>query len=226
MRKLGFDNIKRSMLGSTESPSRLRMRIALILLVLVIAAASGVMTGRWVVRGQDSPEDLIRMDEYLGLGERTGLAGKLLLRAEPSEYTVNADVPIRIKLVLTNSGKRSLTLNSWFQPAPADLRSNQLPIKVKIFKEGNKLPYHGNALLLTPHTKKDFFTLGPGKSRDIYVDLRSGSNTWDMASPGLYTAEIWYETYLTGKYVGVDAWTGMTNHVVVQIQVGTSRGSK
>ena len=77
-------------------------------------------------------------------------------------------------------------------------------------------------VLRTAAQKQDFRKLGPGRSLDITVgDLSEPARigVWDMSSPGVYNVEIWYETYLTGRYIGVHAWTGMTNHVVVQVTV-------
>ena len=201
------------------------LKFGLVLLVLVIAAAAGVFFGnrcadRWAQR-RAATERLRRMDESVGLGPRTGLTGELELQVSSVKLAVYPGRPINIRLTLTNRTSKPMILNGWLTPAPVGLDSNQLPFKLVVSRAGQKVAFRGNAVLFPPHAKKDFFKLDPGQSREIPMELPRcpGIGGWDMSAPGDYSIEIWYETYLTGKYVGVDAWTGMTNHVVVQVTV-------
>ena len=214
-----------------ESDSRCRYyRLGLILLVLVIAGFAGVWAGnkladkRAVANKQNN--EARRLDENLGLGQRTGLTGDLDLKAAPIKLTVDSGKPVKVVLTLTNKTRKLLMLNDWFTPAPADFKSNQLPFKVIVSKSGHKVPFLGNIALFPPHAKKDFLRLNAGKSKMITVELSNyhGIGRWDMTASGNYTIELWYETYLTGKYVGVNAWTGMTNHVILQVTVRPQEG--
>lgn len=205
-------------------------RLGLILLVLVIAGVAGVWTGnkladkRAVTNKQNN--EARRLDEDLGLGQRSGLTGDLDLKVDQIKLTVDSGKPVKVVLTLTNKTRKLLMLNDWFTPAPADFKSNQLPFKVIVSKAGRKVPFLGNAIIYPPHTKKDFLKIEPGKSKSIPVELSRypGIGRWDMTASGNYTIELWYETYLTGKYVGVNAWTGMTNHVIMQVTVRPQNG--
>jgi len=196
--------------------------LGLALLVMIVAAVTGIRTGNWIVHRRAVADEARRVDEYVGLGERTGLTGELELQVEPRSMTIAAGQPIKIELTLINKTPKTILLNSWFWEAPAEFRSNQLPFKVIVTRSGKTVGFRGNVPLFPPHTKRDFRELGPGQSLPIEVaDLSKTPRigTWDMSSPGVYRVEIWYETYLTGRYIGVHAWTGMTNHVVVQVTV-------
>jgi len=195
-------------------------RFALILAILAFAGVAGVLVGNSLA-GRDSVRDEAgRIDEYQGLGERTGLTGELALAVEPMSLAVQTGQPITVNLNLTNTTRKKMILNGWLTPVPAELNSNQMPIQVQVSREGRKVGFQGNSILLPPHTEDDFFVLEPGKSKVVQVDLsRTASGVWNVREPGDYAFEVWYETYLTGKYVGVKAWTGMTNHVVVQVRV-------
>lgn len=196
--------------------------LGLALLVMILAAVAGIRTGNWIVHRRAVAEEARRVDEYVGLGERTGLTGELELQVEPRSMTVAAGQPIKIEIALINRTPKTIRLNSWLSQAPAEFRSNQLPFKVIVTKAGKPVAFQGNIPLFPPHTKRDFRELGPGQSLPIEVADLSKSvkiGKWDMSSPGVYRVEIWYETYLTGRYIGVQAWTGMTNHVVVQVTV-------
>jgi uncharacterized cupredoxin-like copper-binding protein len=189
--------------------------------VAAVAIAFGMLFGNWVSNHRKSSADLQRVDEYLGLGERTGLTGNITLQVDPCNLEVKAGEPAKVRLILKNEGHSRAYLNGWLDPTPANLGNNQFPIKVSITRDKEKIHYQGNFLLPPPHSNKDFFTLDPGKSREISVDLSrcAGNGRWEMFSPGIYTVEVWYETYLTGRYIGINAWTGTTNHVIVQIKV-------
>ena len=196
--------------------------LGLALLVIVVAAVAGIRAGNWMVHRRAVADEARRIDEYVGLGERTGLTGDLELQVEPRSMTIAVGQPIKINLTLINKTPKPMMLNSWFVEAPAEFRSNQLPFKVIVTKSGKTVGFRGNVPLSPPHEKQDFRRLGPGESLAITVgDLSKPSRigTWDMSSPGVYNVEIWYETYLSGHYIGVHAWTGMTNHVVVQVTV-------
>lgn len=161
------------------------------------------------------------MDEYTGLGDRTGIAGDLALFVQPMRLSIKPGQPVKVRLVLTNKGKRPMFLSKRLSPAPAAYESNQLPLKVTVTRNGLPVEYRGDPVLYPPHTKRDFFRLDPGRSRHLTVDLSAGpqGGRWDMSAPGEYVVEAWYETYLTGRYIGVNAWTGMSNHVVLQVTV-------
>lgn len=212
---------------NTKRPSGSH-RVLLILLVVLTALVGGILTGNWIAERHKVPADRQRMDEYLGFGERTSLTGQVTLQVDPRSLSITAGQPAKVKLTLTNKGKSPVRLNDWLEPAPASLLSNQFPFKVNVTKDGRRVRYQGNYVLPLPHTRKDFFALSPGKSKDILVDLSvgAGNGRWDMSSPGIYTVEVWYETYLTGRYIDVDAWTGTTNHVIVQISVAAAEGKK
>jgi hypothetical protein len=211
--------------NTAERPTRTRRipprTLALILLVAILAAVGGIIAGNWIFRRHAAAQESARLDEYVGLAEHTGLAGELDLQVNPVSLTVPPGKPAKVMLTLTNRTTRPMTLNGWLTPAPALYQSNQLPFKVQITKNGRPVRYTGNSVLYPPHTKKDFFVLQPGQSKQIVTDLSRGTDDgkWDMSKPGVYTAEAWYETYLTGRYIGVHAWTGMTNHVIVKIIV-------
>jgi hypothetical protein len=196
--------------------------LGLALLVIVVAAVAGIRAGNWIVHRRAVADEARRVDEYVGLGERTGLTGELELQVEPRSVTIAAGQPIKIELTLINKTPKPMMLNSWFSEAPAEFRSNQVPFKVIVTKAGKTVAFRGNIPLFPPHEKRDFRRFGPGKSLAITVaDLSRPARigTWDMSTPGVYSIEIWYETYLTGRHIGVNAWTGMTNHVVVQVTV-------
>lgn len=194
---------------------------ALILAALIAAGIGGVWTGNRLADRRAALDEEIRMDEYVGLGARTGLTTDLALLVDPLSLMVRPGEQIRVNLTLVNRGSRMVKLNGWLVPAPADFESNQLPFKVAVTKDGRRVGYSGNAVLLPPHTKKDFFALRPGERKVISVALSHGPNNgrWDTSTPGDYTFEVWYETYLTGRYVGVNALTGMTNHVIVKVTI-------
>ncbi|HUV05120.1 MAG TPA: hypothetical protein VMX94_08430 [Armatimonadota bacterium] len=196
-------------------------KYGLILLAFLAAGVGGVWTGNWLADRRAALEDKIRMDEYLGLGTRTGLTTDVGLLVDPLSLAVRPSREVKVNLTLVNRGRRTVKLNGWFTPAPAYFESNQLPFKVIVTRDGRSVPYRGNAALFPPHTKKDFVTLRPGERRLIPVDLSRGpgNGRWDLSAPGDYTLEVWYETYLTGRCVGVEALTGMTNHVIVKVTV-------
>ncbi len=58
------------------------------------------------------------------------------------------------------------------------------------------------------------------------IDLLNPGNrgSWEMSAPGTYEIAVRYETYLSGKWIGVKAWTGMTSPVVVSVRVQARRG--
>lgn len=189
--------------------------------ILLIGAIGGIVVGMLLSRPDAKEEKLRRIDEYTGLGERTGLTGDLALTVDPVSLTVVQVRPIRVRLVLENRTARTLVLNGWLTPAPADFNISQLPFKVRVTAGGRPVPFRGSPLLFPPHTKKDFFKLRPGERKTVSVDLAGspGIGKWDLSAPGEYAFEVWYETYLTGRYIDVNAWTGMTNHVIVQVTV-------
>lgn len=202
-----------------------KWNIALILLVVITAGIGGVFTGDWMYsRNQKVVMKQQRLDESLGLAERTGITGDLALQVKPINLTVKSGDPLRVNLTLINKSKQSMMLNEWFTPAPASYDNNQIPFK-QIVKSLNKpmryVGYTGNIVLFPPHAKKDFMQLAAGQTHSFDVDLAKGPNDgrWNISAPGKYSIELWYETYLTGKYSGVNAWTGMTNHVIVKVTV-------
>jgi hypothetical protein len=189
---------------------------------LVAAAFAGILTGGWLINRNNNAEKLMNLDEYVGLAQRTGLTGELSLSLNPVEIAINPSEPLRLNLSLTNSGSKSLVLNNWLTPAPAELRSNQLPFKVIVTRDGHPIHYNGTMSVLPPHRSNDFLILKPGQSQSIPMEISrgTGGRGWNMSVPGSYRVEVWYETYLTGKYIGMKAWSGMTNHVVAQVTVG------
>ena len=193
----------------------------LVTVVVMIAAVLGVLAGRLVSKRRAVADEARRVDEYLGLGPRTGLTGDLELQVAPLSLTIRAGQPARIRLTLINRSNKPMLLNNWLSPVPSYFETNQYPIKVKMTFHGQLAPYRGGVVLMPPHARKDFFVLPPGASKEIEFDVSRGMGreSWDMSRPGVYHAEIWYETYLSGRYIGVRAWTGMTNHVVVPITV-------
>ena len=193
----------------------------LIAILLVAVGIGGVLVGNWLSRRNAVREEGRRVDEYEGLGDRTGLTGEVTLLVNPISLTVESGDKFSVSLTLTNKTSRTLLLNDWFTPAPAKFRSNQLPIKMVVRKSGKEVQFFGQPKLFPLHTKKDFMALEPGASKTFSIEVTTsgGAGRWDMAQPGVYTVEIWYETYLSGKYIGVKVWNGMTNHVVVQVTV-------
>lgn len=206
--------------GSPEH-GRKWVRLIAVLTVLAVGALGGVWTGNWWTNSRPDRSRLCQRDEYVGLGPRTGLTGNVTLSVQPINISVKAGEPVNVSLTLANRGRKPVLLNSWFTPMPAVFKSNQLPIKVRVTRNGEPVAYRGNAVLFPLHTKRDFIKLRPGEERDIRVDISRGPDggRWDVSIPGQYKFEIWYETYLTGRYIGVKAWTGMTNHVIVNALV-------
>lgn len=202
-----------------------RRAVLLAAAVVTVAIALGMFSANWVLSHRKSSADLQRIDEYLGLGERTGLTGDLALQVDPLDLAVKPGEPAVVKLALKNTSRSTIYLNGWLQPTPSNLGDNQFPLKVSITQDDHPVRYEGNFTLPPPHGNRDFFALAPGAIRKIPVDISKspGNGRWGMARPGSYNAEIWYETYLTGKYVGVRAWTGMTNHVIVHVKVSEDK---
>ncbi|MHB1458534.1 MAG: hypothetical protein ACYC0V_16620 [Armatimonadota bacterium] len=198
-----------------------KWNIVMILVLAAVAILSGIFTDRWISSRQPDPIRQQRLDETLGLAERTGITGELALQVNPVNLTAKSGDPINVRLTLKNNSKRNMTISKWLTPAPAAYENNQLPMK-QIVKASNKpVGYRGNIVLFLSHKKKDFMRLTSGQSYSFDVDLTKGPDDgrWNMSTPGKYSVELWYETYLTGKYSGVRAWTGMTNHVVVKVTV-------
>lgn len=211
----------------------LQRRYALAAAVIVIAAVAGLLAGNWVSARMDARAreqgKLAEIDEYQGLAQRFGITGDLTLQVEPASQTVLPGAPIKLTVRLTNRSKRRLMLNSWIEPYPAMLGSNQLPLKVDIRLRRQPVSYHGDSVIRSLHKKKDFVALRPGESKSTVIDLMkptSGRGRWDMSAPGTYEVALWYETYLSGKWAGVNAWTGMTNPYVVQVTVVPPKGRK
>jgi hypothetical protein len=200
---------------------------ALVAAVIVVAAVAGLLAGVLICRRLDvragENEKFAQIDEYQGLAQRSGITGDLTLDVEPASQTVRPGAPLRLTVRLTNRSKRVLTLNSWIEPYPAMLGSNQLPLKVDIRLRREPVTYHGDSVILPLHTRNDFLTLRPGESKSTVIDITkpaSGRGRWDLSTHGTYEIAFWYETYLSGKWIDVNAWTGMTNPYVVQVVVG------
>ncbi len=208
----------------TNSPrkARIPVKTAMIAAVLVIiAAVGGVFVGDLVSQKRVSTADSARADEFVGLGPRTGLTGELDLQVKPMTLSILPNKPTRVRLVFTNRSKAPLVLNNWLEALPSSFQTNQFPLKVIVTRNGRPVTHSGNAILRPPHTKRDFFVLESGSSREVEMDITrtAEGGTWDMSRPGAYKAEIWYENYLTGRYIGTRAWTGLSNHVVVQVHI-------
>lgn len=193
----------------------------LIAVLLAATAIGGVLAGNYLSRRNAVQAEGRRVDEYQGLGDRTGLTGEVTLLVKPLSITVESGDRFSVSLILTNKTSRTLLLNDWFTPAPAKFGSNQLPIKMIVRRSGQEVEFLGQPRLLPPHTRKDFMALAARESKTFPVEVTTagGTGRWDMAEPGNYSVELWYETYLSGRYIGVKAWNGMTNHVVVQVTV-------
>ena len=204
-----------------RSRARVAAMIGIALVIVIVAAVLGILAGRWFVHRHAVAEEARRVDEYLGLGPRTGMTGDLELQVIPLSLTVRSGQPAKVKLALINHTQRTMRLNGWLTPAPSFFDSNQFPFRTKMSVSGRGVMYKGGVILPPPHTKRDFFLLRPGETRTIEMDVSRGPErgAWDISRPGVYTAEIWYQTYLSGRWIGVNAWTGMTNHVIVRITV-------
>lgn len=213
--------------GSATSAHKLpRLWWLGLLLVAVAAAVAGVAAGNWMMDKLAAREAKQQTDEYVGLAERTGMTGDLELLVSPLHVTVYPGEPVKADLTLVNRGRRTLMLNGWLTPVPANMGNNQFPLKVRVSGDSQPAEYRGNYVLFPPHKKRDFFPLEPMGRKTFTADLSSGPNNgrWILTTPGEYKIEAWYETYLTGRYAGVKAWTGMTNHVVVGVSVRPRRG--
>ena len=193
----------------------------LVAILLTAVGVAGILVGNWLTRRNAVQSEGRRVDEYQGLGDQTGLTGEVTLLVNPISMTVKSGDRFDVGLTLTNKTSKTLLLNDWFTPQPAKFQSNQLPIKMVVRKSGREVEFLGQPRLLPLHTRKDFIALEPEKSKVFSVEVGTCGDTgrWDMAEPGNYTVEMWYETYLSGRYIGVKAWNGMTNHVVVQVTV-------
>ena len=193
----------------------------LIAVILLAAGVGGILVGNRLSNRSAIQEEGRRVDEYEGLGERTGLTGEVTLLVRPTSVTTESGDRFSVSLTLTNKTSGALLLNDWLTPAPAEFNSNQLPIKMIVSRSGHKVEFLGQPRLLPPHTRRDFIALKPGESKTFSVEVTTsgGMGRWEMAEPGDYSVEMWYETYLSGKYIGVKAWNGMTNHVIVKVAV-------
>lgn len=198
-----------------------KWNITLLLLVAAVAVIGGVLTDKWISGRQPDPLKQRRLDESLGLAERTGITGDLALQVHPVNLTVKSGDPIKVTLTLINNSRRDMTLNRWLTPAPTAFESNQLPMKQVVKMADRPVGYRGNIVLYPSHEREDFMRLESGKTHSFEADLTKGpeNGRWNISTPGKYSIELWYETYLTGKYSGVHAWTGMTNHVIVRVTV-------
>ncbi len=199
------------------------IKYALLVIALLAVGICGFKFGNWLLdkRYGSRAENIRWVDEYQGLGERSGTSTALRIQAEPSLLVVRSGKPMLITIRLVNRSQRCLTLNAWLEPYPAYFQSNQFPLKVVILKSGKPVQCKGNATILPPHTRKDFFQLEPGQTRVININFADGfrGGEWDFSEPGEYTVYLWYETYLTGRSIGLDAWTGRTNAVCVKVRV-------
>lgn len=195
-----------------------RWNIVLILAVITAACIGGIMTGNKIADVRAAVGKQQQIDETLGLAQRTGITSELTLQVNPVRITAKSGDPMKISLTLGNTSKKPILLNGWLTPAPAFYESNQLPFKQAVTISGREIGYRGNIILYPPHKKSEFIRLDPGKTYTVNVDVTRGPDDgrWNISTPGTYTIELWYETYLTGKYSGVRAWTGMTNHIVVK----------
>ncbi|MBP6963370.1 MAG: hypothetical protein KBC96_03080 [Armatimonadetes bacterium] len=200
-------------------------RYGLMAVVVLVAAVAGWLASLWVSArldaGADERRRMAEVDEYEGLGERSGIKNDLVLDVRPAAQSVASGAPIGLTVLLTNRGSRSIMLSSWVEPYPAILASNQLPLKVDIKRGGERTTYHGDAAVMPLHRKGDFLSVRPGETKSFAVEINKpgARGRWDMSAPGTYEIALWYETYLSGKYAGVRAWTGMTNPVVVTATV-------
>jgi hypothetical protein len=185
--------------------------------IFLLAAFAGIYTGNRLSDRISAKNDQVYIDEYTGLGARTGLTGELELAVNPVKISTHKGQPARVEITITNSSRKNILLNGWLKPMPANFNSNQFPVKVSIKRAGKPMERKGSLDIMPAHAKKDFITLRPGESRSFTVDLTGFG--FNLSKPGLYSAEFWYETYLSGRYAGVKAWTGMTNHAIVQLIV-------
>lgn len=202
-----------------------KRRYGLVAVAVAVAAGMGLLAGNWagdrLDRHASERERLAQVDEYQGLAQRVGITGEVVLDVHPASQTIAPGTPAVLTVRLTNRSRKRIFLNSWVEPYPALLASNQLPLKVDIRLNRERISYHGDAVVRALHEKEDFVALRPGESRTVTIDLAkpAGRGRWDMSTPGVYEVALWYETYLSGKWVGVNAWTGMTNPVVVQVVI-------
>ena len=218
------ENNRESNAEQTKPPrsrARFAALIGIALVIVIVAAVLGIKTARWITQRRAVAEEGRRVDEYLGLGARTGMTGDLELQVNPLSLTIRSGQPAKVRLALINHTRKAMRLNSWLTPAPSFFDSNQFPFRIKMSAAGRAVTYNGGVSLPPPHTRKDFFVLRPGEARTIEMDVSHGpeGGVWDISRPGVYAAEIWYQTYVTGRWIGVNAWTGMTNHVIVRITV-------
>ncbi len=199
---------------------------SLVAAVIIVAAVAGLLVGNIISARLDARarenERLAQIDEYQGLAQRSGITGDLVLDVDPPTQTVKPGGSVKCTVRLTNRSKRTMRLNSWIEPYPAMLGSNQIPLKVDIRMRRQPVTYHGDSIVLPPHTNEDFFMLRPGQGKSTTIDLSkpAGRGRWDFSTPGTYEVALWYETYLSGNWIGVKAWTGRTNPYVVQVVVG------
>jgi hypothetical protein len=189
----------------------------IVLPILLLAVFAGIYTGNRLSDRLSAKNNQLYVDEYTGLGARTGLTGELKLSVTPMKLSARLGEPAQVEITITNRGKKSIRLNGWMKPLPSSFNSNQFPVRVLMKYEGRPMEHKGSLKVMPAHLKKDFLTLKPYESHSFTVDLTKLG--WNLSKPGAYSAEFWYETYLSGRYAGVKAWTGMTNHAIVQLTV-------
>lgn len=197
------------------------INVLIVLILFAISCIAGIYTGNAILDRRNEAAKQQNIDETIGLGEHTGITGELLLYVDPVKVVIRRGQPAFVTLTLKNNTKKDILINGWLILAPARFGSNQLPLKQTIRLGGKDVDYKGSITLYPPHKKDDFIKLKPGKEYKFKLDITKGAGNgeWKITRPGIYEVELWYETYLTGKYSGVNAWTGMTNHVVVKLQV-------
>ena len=71
-------------------------RLGLILLALVIVGIGGVLTGGRLADRRAALDEERRLDEHVGLGERTGMTGDLALSVRPLNLIVRQGQDVKI----------------------------------------------------------------------------------------------------------------------------------
>lgn len=203
------------------------LKLILALAITVTALLLGSRVGEWFSDRRMNYESENRVDEYVGLGKRTGLTGQLTLDVTPREITVKSGDPIKVDVTFKNNSPNDILLSKELAPVPSYWDSSQFPLKLKITRNGKEITHSGNIVLLAEQDRNDFFTISGKQNKTVEVDLSQGpkGGKWNNTRPGTYRYEIWYETYRSGRAIGIKAWTGMTNHAVINVEVLRTGGS-
>lgn len=139
----------------------------------------------------------------------------LTLTLEPTKSNYDTQEPLRLTVVLSNSGEQPITINKRLA-----LNSPFAPDKFREFKiavtnsAGNELVFGAKINLGFP-LEKDFAVLAPKEQVERQYDLRQ---YFELSQPGRYTLTAAYHNQSDPE--GGEAWKGEVESNPVSIQIG------